>query len=695
MLRIFKLFVVFLALLVKVSSLAGPKEAGIRLLFEERLAITYALLAQGESEQKKLEIFNRARKYFSAYFNTEFQTVKVENFNQFLKQFTGEWPDTHKVSLDLEKIEAAGPRQKMIFVSDSPRVQRQIDNYLKSYRDWHLGQLHKVREPILSFVGKITDNIGNYAMFLFHPDLVGTTGNLAMETMEELIEDRMTEFDLVGEKIANSGFSQQQDPAVRILMETLFSQYFSRLSSSTKKLMVSSYLGGPIDAGDFEKFEMMIQNSGPAIQKFLQVVARKKGIDPSLKNIFKRLEDAVRPVPWNQVEEILERERLNWDFVYFERKPLGVGTMAQVHRAKIRLDGKIVDVVVRFIKPDILDRIEEDRRILLEIAKILDADHEFRKSGYPKLTPIMDDVIHTLIYEYNQIQTIENQIFGKSRYEVTELLKTPEFKSFLEIHVPKVYKCKNKGSQLMVQEMVIGSKIEKETDQYFTVAPGLKRKVVEMLVRIWLNEVIFGKGFYHSDLHPGNFTLRVTELAVKLNILDFGMGGRIDSNMQRKMMLLGAGIELLNPEVIVRAFWDLSMKKENLVDRKTFEAMVQKKAQSMSSPLDAKNTVELWAGWAMDQGIKFPYEFISLNRGVGAVVELLDQVDSNLTLKDIFRSLAKQHPVMAYEYLVVKEKLSHQDFIKLGWDELKMMINPPKLANKSKALMCGGIFLVN
>ncbi len=110
--------------------------------------------------------------------------------------------------------------------------------------------------------------------------------------------------------------------------------------------------------------------------------------------------------------------------------------MAQVHRAKILIDGRSQDVVVRFIKPGIADRVQED----------------------------------------DQDATIARQKTAKSVYEKEVLLKSPKYKTNLQFHVPRVYESAGK-SKLMVQEMIFGRKLDKEAEIFAEGVPGLKKKI--------------------------------------------------------------------------------------------------------------------------------------------------------------------------------------------------------------------------
>nr|BFD67238.1 hypothetical protein HAGR004_22600 [Bdellovibrio sp. HAGR004] len=667
---------------------ASPEKAGLHLSFEERLVLSYALLSQNETPETKEAILKRAMTYIESTYKLPVKTVEVRNFNEFLSLYKGSWPNTHSLALDVESIETRGPRAVSVFTAKSPRVQQQIDSYL----EWKQAELLKMMDGDLKSL--TPDQILEQAKGV----LSSSSGRLQMartllQVSEDMLNTKMAELDHVGEKIAQSNLAAQQDATMKIFLQTMFTEYFARLSPASKKLIVSSYLGGDLHLSEMKKFELMVQNSGPQLQKLLQVVARQADLGPEMLEVFKGLENSVRPVPWEQVESILKRKNNKFAFTYFERKPLGVGTMAQVHRAKLMIDGERHDVVVRFIKPGIEARVEEDKRILQEVAQILDANEEFRKTGAPKLSPVVQDITDTVVAELNQADTVLRQKLAAGRYEKAAFLKSTQYKNELYFHVPKIYDGP-KDSDLMVQEMVIGKKLDKEIAPYKEMAPDMKKLIVEEMARIWSKEVMFGGGFYHSDLHQGNFMIQVTEPKIVVNILDYGMGGVISKEMQRQVMLLGAGTELLNEELMARAFWKLSDKSKNTITESYFHQLIAAKMHNIRIGYEEPLSMEKWTAFAMDLGLRLPYEFVSLNRGLVIVNKLLADAGSTLTVSQMMKDLAKQHPVVVYRALVLEEKMSHRDLVKLGWTEVKNTLGfkVPEATVKAGAIRCEMVF---
>ncbi|WP_413557668.1 AarF/ABC1/UbiB kinase family protein [Bdellovibrio sp. HCB209] len=662
MLRKFLKFTSFLVVwLLALVSQAAPKDTGLFLSFEQRLAATYALMASGESKDVQEKYLDRGIKYFQAVAQIPVKTVEVKNFNEFLTAYRGQWPNTQSVALDLDIIEKDGPQAVRIFKAGSARVQRQIDNYI----EWQTEQLRVMAQNSDKAAMLDLSTVAQATILMRYPEGHKLAKKLFMKNSDEFIKGHLKEFDRIGEKIAASGMAKTQDKVVKIVMETMLSEYFSRLSLNSKKLIVSSFVGGNLQVGDMQKFEVMVQNSGPQLQKLLQVVARQGDLNPEMIQVFKRLEDAVRSVPYHQVEQLLQNERQNYEFVYFEQKPLGVGTMAQVHRAKVLLNGHRQDVVVRFIKPDIELRVQEDARILSEVATILDSNIELEKSGMPKMTPLVADITATVTAELSQEDTIARQKLAATRYNREAFLDTPEYKNVIEFHVPEIFPPAAGKSKFMVQEMVFGKKLDKEVKDWAEVAPKMKAGIVEELVRLWGTEAMFGEGFYHSDLHQGNFLIRFGEEKIRVNLLDFGMGGQISKEMQRDIFMFESALILRDPNLIAQALWNISNKSANTVTETQFRSLVAAKVKLGFKTKDDLLTEE-WTKWAMNHGLRLPYDFININRGITILKKLLEDSGSKQDLNSIMTKIAMKKPYQVYKQLIGKERLSILKLLKAG-----------------------------
>ena len=655
--------------LVFQSLLARAEAPDLLLSFEQRLAAAYGLATYDQDKETQEQILARMNEYIKKQILLPRKTVKIKNFKEFIRTMRGDWPGTHSLALDLQIIEARGPRPLMIYQADTKRVQAQIDKYLQ-YQAQALFDLAFKNNAQLNQYKKSGSNL--LQQLVDSEQMRMAVGQWAIGEVNSIVSEKLLEIGDVGKRVAQNHLAQQSDPSMRIFMQTMFEEYFTRLSTSSKMLMISDFLGGNLNLNESGRMELLIQNAGPQMQKLLQVIARQGELPLELRRIFQKLESAVKSAPWIQVKQIVESEKQNYVFKSFERKPLGVGTMAQVHRAKLEVNGETRDVVVRFLKPGISDRVEEDHRILMDVAQILDSNSEFRALGLPKVTPLIEDITKTVRAELNLDETIRRQMKAKRVYESDRFISTPEYKNELKTHVPLVIKPK-RDSVLMVQETVHGTNLEKALKPYADLAPEIKKALAIEIADLWAKEVLFGSGFYHSDLHQGNFLVNITDRQIVVNILDYGMGGTISEVMQRKVMLLGVGAELNNDDYIFRAFWKLSDRTKNQIDERSLKLLIRHKVADLG-----KQTMSMdhWTAYMMDNGLVLPYDFISLNRGIVILNSLLKESGSEANMTDIVKSLGRRNPLKVYRNLVSEENVRHRDLMKLGWMEISEFFSP-------------------
>lgn len=665
----------------------------ILLSYEQRLVFSYSLLAYQQPKEVQDEIYKRLLKQVQSYTSTKAQIVNVKTFPDFLKYYKGQWPNSESLARELELIEQRPARGFLKIQSNIPSLQSRIEKF-------YLQQFEANKNLIQRNIESIKDK--PLTIDLFIQALSKKNSSLTLEIFKNLSEtiigttisqlDRMGDFisaqnvepenaqenDLTKSPVDSGKVNDATKAGFKIFVEKFFGVYFKELSLDSKKLMISALMEEPLNIDPLKQFEILIQNSGPQLQKFLQVIARKNLFPKNLADLFNKLEDAVKPVPWETVLQIIESEKSNYNFASFEQKPLGVGTMAQVHRAKIvDMKGNLQPVVVRFMKPNILIRLLEDHRILKLVAAILDQEPLMKEAGFPPLSPLVDDITRTVTDELSQPDTMKRQEVAAPSYNKIVYFKTPEYKNTLEFHVPHLVPSKN-PSKLMVQEMVFGKKLEKNYVTWKELIPNLKTEISEQLTSLWIDELIFGKGVYHSDLHQGNFILDIKDDGFRLNILDFGMGGKISPKTQKNVLRLGFAIEIEDTEKIAKEFWNARDKDNNQLSFKDLQSSIQEFAKTATHKL----TPNEWNNHVLGAGLKLSYDLISVNRGIETLATLLETSGSQETTRTITKKIALSHPVEIYKILT-EGGFATMDLIRLGLSEAKSRFSSKSDIKKS------------
>ncbi|MGB0985111.1 MAG: ABC1 kinase family protein [Saprospiraceae bacterium] len=299
---------------------------------------------------------------------------------------------------------------------------------------------------------------------------------------------------------------------VREIISILLKYGFDEVVSNTAlgKLVPYSTLINPPDAQSptDERIRRAIEELGPTFIKFAQILSNRPDLIPSgLLEEFKKLQSEVPPFKFEQVKNIIEkstRKPIDRTFKYLAQKPIGAGSIGQVHKGKL-LSGEIVAVKIQ--RPNIRQTIETDISILKYIVRL--SEKYIQRQG--------------LLNPMEIIEVFEKVILKEVNYE-TEARNLALFKKYYEsndrFYVPKIYS-KLSNDKMLVQEFIYGCKI---TDVKTLNSWGIdKKKLAETGLDIYLSQ-IFEHGFFHADPHPGNIIIQNDGT---ICLIDFGMVGKL------------------------------------------------------------------------------------------------------------------------------------------------------------------------
>ena len=217
------------------------------------------------------------------------------------------------------------------------------------------------------------------------------------------------------------------------------------------------------------------------------------------------LQDQVPPFPFATVRATIEQELgkpLEQVYAHFDVEPVAAASVAQVHRAVLRSTGETVAVKVR--RPDILQKVQLDRAVLLFIARRLE-----------RLVPSLR-LVSLEVAMQNFCLAVEQQIHLTNEAEHNRRF-TANFASDPDIHFPRLVPeaC---SDAVLTMEFIEGIR---EPDLE---AHGADlRAIVDAGMRC-VCRMIFSHGFVHADLHPGNMRFLLPGRVV---LLDLGLVGQL------------------------------------------------------------------------------------------------------------------------------------------------------------------------
>lgn len=659
----------------------------------------YAVQSYGESSEDKTLYAKLLKDYFKYLLLEKVHEQPVSNFEEYLKKHYGGLDLTGVPELDLQQINEQR-KPLSIYKSKSTRIQRKID--IDQQLEITEGQqwlFKRIALPNQLFPASLAHGLpANVVSSEINDYFLQELSTQLLQTVHLEIERNLNQIDQASEEVLkqlNTVKGESKNDKILILMvKTLFESYFKELPLQTKKNIVLQMLSEGLSLSTERKLEILIMHSGPQMQKLLQVVAQQEGFPPQIQSLFKKLESQAKKIPFWYLQKLIDKTSFDFEILNLEQKPLGVGTMAQVHRAKIKLkDGQIKNVVIRFLKPGIAERVESDHQILKTLAIEIDANPEFEKIGAPKLSPLVEDITNTVRDELVLKKTILLQMAARESYSSTKIVDINNSKYSLSFEVPEVIPA---PEPFLVQSMAFGKKIDKEAAQWTDVMPDLKRSVVENLARLWVEEILYKNGVYHSDLHQGNFLVKVTDPDIRITLLDFGMGGKILPEIQQTLIRLGAALTIKNSNAIAEAIWELIVNKESR-SKADFKKFAQKKFKDLQLTSEAYklDSVAEWLTWTINEGYHLNFHIINLNRGLIILERLLRDSGSSLNITMISKYLGLKYPKKTYDIIFHSSYLPKAELIETGFTLLSKkaltMINSQ--ANVSaKPLTCDQLF---
>src|SRR3954470_7924411 len=235
-------------------------------------------------------------------------------------------------------------------------------------------------------------------------------------------------------------------------------------------------------------FRERLVELGPAYIKLGQVLSTRPDLLPKTYiDELEHLQDDVPPMPFEEVEKILEEElraRISKLFESFEQEPLGSASLGQIHAAVLR-DGR--DAVVKVQRSNLREQLADDIAFFREMASFL-AEHTSAGSRI--------DLVGV-------VQQVEQALIDELDYR-TEARNAAQFRKMLamfpHILIPRVIDAYTTHKR-STPDPFSGRKIA-ETPPISRIEYDFT-PLAEEFAHAYL-EQITNTGHFHADPHPGN-----------------------------------------------------------------------------------------------------------------------------------------------------------------------------------------------
>ncbi|GAB4170172.1 MAG: 2-polyprenylphenol 6-hydroxylase [Rickettsiaceae bacterium] len=248
------------------------------------------------------------------------------------------------------------------------------------------------------------------------------------------------------------------------------------------------------------------QELGPIYVKFGQTLSTRPdlvGVD--VAEGLRCLQDKLPPFSINIVKDRIEKrfgQKVQEIFAEFEDIPVAAGSIAQVHKARLK-SGELV--AVKVLRPNIARKYEKDIRFLEYGAEIITCFLKKAKRLKPR----------EVISVFRQSMQLELDL----RSEAAAASRIYDgFIGDSSLYIPKVYWALT-AEDILTLEWIDGISIY---DRDAITGRGLDPRDIAAKVAVIFFNQAYRDGFFHADLHPGNILVRGDG---SVALIDFGIIG--------------------------------------------------------------------------------------------------------------------------------------------------------------------------
>jgi ubiquinone biosynthesis protein len=388
------------------------------------------------------------------------------------------------------------------------------------------------------------------------------------------------------------------------------------------------------------RIRRVFEELGPTFVKLGQLMSIRADIfPPEYLEEFKKLQDCVPPVPFPEIQAVIEKELkhpISELFISIEEESLAAASVAQVHAAELT-DGDLV--VVKVIRPGIDKKIREDIRLMYYFAEKLENAFE----------------IGQVIGFVDLVKEFERSIFRELDMHIeagnTERFAR-NFKDSWEINIPKVY-WDYTSKSILVMELIEGVRMDRIDEIR---AWDIDPKEIAMIGLRSFSRQLMEFGLFHADPHPGNSIVMSNG---RLGLVDFGIIGYLDEKTMLEIANVFLGYAEHNYDMVMDALVDAALINEETVNMKHF----RNDLRDISEPFYGRSLKNISVKDVYDQVMQLLLKYhIRLPRDLMLLFKTFIQVEglgkilgSDASLLEVTRPYAKKLLKQGYD----TQKLVH------------------------------------
>lgn len=369
--------------------------------------------------------------------------------------------------------------------------------------------------------------------------------------------------------------------------------------------------------GSPEELRLVMEELGPSFIKIGQILSTRPDIFPmEYIEEFQNLQDSAKPKGFATMRKVLESElgdHVHNIFVDFQETPVASASLAEVYLAYLKSGEK---VAIKIQKPHVTEVILEDIRILKGFSRFLNLSNTKDLFDAEEVVAELETATKK---ELDFLKEMENTI------EFAEKNQDVKF-----ISAPEIYKeyCTDK---VLVMEFISGIKVD-SVEEIKNAGYDLE-DIAKKLTYNYFKQV-FEDGFFHADPHPGNIFIRDNTIGY----IDFGLVGRLDIGLRRKLNLLLEGAATGDIDLMMESILKIGVSKGHIDKEKLYndvKVMYDTYIDESLYDYDLPDIMEQVMLISKANNIAIPQNITLLSKSMMHIQGVLAKLDKSLSIMDI------------------------------------------------------------
>ncbi len=370
----------------------------------------------------------------------------------------------------------------------------------------------------------------------------------------------------------------------------------------------------------------MLDELGPTFVKFGQVLSTRPDIvPPDIVAELRKLQDDVRPVPFEQVRELVEAElglRLEQAFLAFAEAPVAAASIGQVHRATLPTG---VEVAVKVQRPGAARQIEADLVLLRAAARIV--RERVHALDFIDADALVDEFARSIREELDFHHEARNAETFHRNFAEDE-----------RVAVPRVW-WRYTTPRVLTLDWLEGMQIADLETTSWPVEE--RRELAYRITDVWMT-MIFRHGFFHGDPHPANIMLLDDR---RIGLVDFGLSGRLTAEDMTRLTRLFVDAATENVSALPRRLADLGVRypraMENELRGRLEELFYRYYGQSLSD-IDPLEVIRESFSLIYELNLQLPTRFVVLDKALATLGSVGVELYPGFNVFEVARPYARQ-----------------------------------------------------